>query len=553
MRLIMHERHHHFVARVMHDDVLAEVDEDGLITARYLFMVVMSAGIAMLGLLLSSPAVVIGAMLISPLMSPIMSLGFSLCVLDIEQLKNSLKSILIGFLLAVSICYIIVMLSPLNDPTDEIISRTRPNLFDLMVAVFSGFAGGYAVIKRKGATIVGVAIATALMPPLAVIGYGLAVGNYAISEGAFFLFMTNLLAISLCVTALAKWYGFGGYGHSKHTWWQALMILSVFAMLSLPLGLSLKKIANESYVARVAKAEIVKIFAGIDSNISMFTLAFEKDKLPKVNAVILTRKYKQNAESEIDSSIEKKLGNKIDFYMDQIVVANGDEMANNLNKKLPSNIISSSAQSEMSAISIKDEGEISEDEMVRAVKDAILLEGSFVDIKRAKKLLTIHTLKNDDIGFGALKKIEEILAKKFPKWKVEIIPPAGALPYIYFSTGKSELDNEELKQINDILWVLTRWQAKQVEIVGFASTIGEFDSFNNNSLAYLRAKYIENVFADKNITSNIKSEYISHKQRQNEKQYGTNSFQRVEIRLMEKNNIISNDNPAIDKLTIEKE
>lgn len=150
-----------YVLSIDHEAVIQHVREEGRLTSRFSFMVTMACAIAILGLLLSSPAVVIGAMLISPLMAPIMSLGFSICLLDIQQMKKAIESVSVGVLLALLVSWMIVTLSPITDATPEIMARTQPNLFDLLIAIFSGLAGGYAVIKRKGETIVGVAL-----PPL---------------------------------------------------------------------------------------------------------------------------------------------------------------------------------------------------------------------------------------------------------------------------------------------------------------------------------------------------------------------------------------------------
>ncbi|WP_459663371.1 DUF389 domain-containing protein, partial [Novosphingobium sp. 11B] len=109
---------------------------------------------------------VIGAMLISPLMSPILGLGFSLALFDFSEMRRALTALAIGGGAAVLFTALIVALSPLQAPTSEIIARTRPNLFDLAVALFAALAGTFAIIRGRGDTIVGVAIATALMPPL---------------------------------------------------------------------------------------------------------------------------------------------------------------------------------------------------------------------------------------------------------------------------------------------------------------------------------------------------------------------------------------------------
>ena len=179
-------RHNQLVQACDRVAVLDNVHDNGKLGPRYGFMIVMSCGIAMLGLLQNSVAVIIGAMLISPLMGPIIQLGMGLATFELRSIREALRTLFAGVLLALAIAVLIVWLSPLKEATSEILGRTRPTFFDLLVAVLSGLAGAYATISRKGETIVGVAIATALMPPLAVVGYGIAVGNWEIAGGAAF-------------------------------------------------------------------------------------------------------------------------------------------------------------------------------------------------------------------------------------------------------------------------------------------------------------------------------------------------------------------------------
>lgn len=248
------------VDQVDHAEIVAEVSPDAYLSRRYLFMITVACGIAMLGLLQNSPAVIIGAMLISPLMGPIMGLGFSLCVLNLHSMRRTLVALAVGTALALAISALITHLSPLHEATPEILARTRPNLFDLLVAVFSGLAGAYTTIKRKGEAIVGVAIATALMPPLAVVGYGLAVGNFKIAGGAAFLFMTNLLAISLCTTMMARWYGFGARNRPAHTLFQSALVIATFALISIPLAFALRQIAQESWLTQQVRRTLTGYF-----------------------------------------------------------------------------------------------------------------------------------------------------------------------------------------------------------------------------------------------------------------------------------------------------
>ena len=233
---------------------------ESLLTSRYIFMICMSAGIAVLGLLLSSPAVVIGAMLLSPLMNPIVGSGFAFAIGDFNWLKRCARALGIGSALAIAFCAIIVMFSPIKEVTSEIAARTRPSLFDLWVALFSALAGAYALIRGREGTIVGVAIATALMPPLAVVGFGLATLNGTVFGGALLLFVTNLITISLTAAVMARLYGFRSSLSSKQSLVQSLTIVAAFIALAIPLFLSLRQIVWESNATRITRGAIADTF-----------------------------------------------------------------------------------------------------------------------------------------------------------------------------------------------------------------------------------------------------------------------------------------------------
>ncbi|MDP9190593.1 MAG: DUF389 domain-containing protein [Acidobacteriota bacterium] len=174
--------------------------------ATYWAEILFSAGIATLGLTLNSPAVIIGAMLISPLMGPIMSAGLALAAGDFILAMRALVNIVVSSLAAIAFSTILVVLLPFREMTSEIAARTHPNTLDLVVALFSGAVGALAVCKslRGVATsLPGVAIAVALMPPLCVTGYGVGVfltidrvQGTAILAGGGLLFVTNLVAIT---------------------------------------------------------------------------------------------------------------------------------------------------------------------------------------------------------------------------------------------------------------------------------------------------------------------------------------------------------------------
>lgn len=153
--------------------------------------------IASLGLNVNSTAVIIGAMLISPLMGPIIGMGFSVGVSDMDMLKQALKNYGVATLISVVTATLYFWLSPISEARSELLARTSPTLYDVLIAFFGGAAGVLALAtKSKGQVIPGVAIATALMPPLCTAGYGLATAQWNYFFGAFFLFFINTVFIA---------------------------------------------------------------------------------------------------------------------------------------------------------------------------------------------------------------------------------------------------------------------------------------------------------------------------------------------------------------------
>lgn len=155
--------------------------------------------IASLGLNVNSTAVIIGAMLISPLMGPIIGIGFSVGTNDFELLKLSYRNLAVATLISVLTATIYFLLTPLDEAQSELLARTSPTIYDVLIALFGGAAGIVALSMRGrgGNVIPGVAIATALMPPLCTAGFGLATGNIAYFLGAFYLFFINTVFIGL--------------------------------------------------------------------------------------------------------------------------------------------------------------------------------------------------------------------------------------------------------------------------------------------------------------------------------------------------------------------
>lgn len=162
--------------------------------------------IASVGLNVNSTAVIIGAMLISPLMGPILGAGFSLGIFDFELFKKSLKNLAIATVVSLLTSTLYFYLSPFKETQSELLARTSPNIYDILIAFFGGLVGVIAITRvEKGNPIPGVAIATALMPPLCTAGYGLAIGNYKYFLGALFLYTINCVFICIATFFIVKY------------------------------------------------------------------------------------------------------------------------------------------------------------------------------------------------------------------------------------------------------------------------------------------------------------------------------------------------------------
>lgn len=196
-------------------DIQTESDRDATIEAvkkdipfkgHTAWILIFSIFVASIGLNVSSTAVVIGAMLISPLMGPIVGIGLSVAINDVETLRRSLINLGVMVVLSVVTAFLYFKLSPLTEETPELLARTYPTILDVLVAIFGGL--GLIVAKTKSGTIAsvifGVAIATALMPPLCTVGYGLAVGNMQYAGGALYLFTINAVFIALATFIVSK-------------------------------------------------------------------------------------------------------------------------------------------------------------------------------------------------------------------------------------------------------------------------------------------------------------------------------------------------------------
>jgi uncharacterized hydrophobic protein (TIGR00271 family) len=188
------------------EEIIENVKDDSDITSAQFWTLVCAVGLASVGLNINSVPVVIGAMLISPLMGPIVSFGLALSIFDRELMRRSVRNLLILVAISVSISFLYFLLTPITNAQSELLARTQPTIFDLMIAIFGGVAGFIGLSRSRATNVVpGVAIATALMPPLCTVGYGLATWQASFIFGAFYLFLINSIFICLSALLVAKY------------------------------------------------------------------------------------------------------------------------------------------------------------------------------------------------------------------------------------------------------------------------------------------------------------------------------------------------------------
>lgn len=180
------------------DSMYDEIKKGIIFKGTNLWILIFAIIVASVGLNMNSTAVVIGAMLISPLMGPINGMGYSIATYDFELFKKSIKNFSFAILASLVASTVYFALSPVSTAHSELLARTSPTIYDVLIALFGGLAGIVAISsKQKGNVIPGVAIATALMPPLCTAGYGLATGQFSFFFGAFYLFTINTIFIAI--------------------------------------------------------------------------------------------------------------------------------------------------------------------------------------------------------------------------------------------------------------------------------------------------------------------------------------------------------------------
>lgn len=265
------------------EDVLAQAAVFSQPNFDFYLLVVLSCSIATFGLVTDSPAVIIGAMLVAPLMSPILGLSLASVAGEQKLFRDAVTALIQGAALAVLLSTLLGWLSHeapfgvLSELPGEVISRTRPTPFDLGIALAGGAVAAYALARPNiSAAVAGVAIATALMPPLCTVGIGIALQDGAVSLGALLLFLTNLSAISLAGVTVFALLGFRP-GHMEDTWRgiprSVLVAALSVALISIPvIGISLSFVQEASLARRVREVVATQAAAMMGAEVIDLTI-----------------------------------------------------------------------------------------------------------------------------------------------------------------------------------------------------------------------------------------------------------------------------------------
>jgi uncharacterized hydrophobic protein (TIGR00271 family) len=295
----------------------------------YFFMMICSCLLALLGLLMNSPAVIIGAMLISPLMGPVLGCGLALAIAEGPMGRKSGRNVLFSIVEVVVIAAIATRLSPLHEATPEILARTNPNIMDLLVALFSGLAGTLAACSRRaGASVLpGVAIAVAVMPPLATTGYGIATSQWQIAGGAFMLFVTNLTAIILSSSAVFALAGFRPQRDvtgEPHPWlvrYRIGVAVVLLALLSIPLARTLIHSAQQARLRSTARNVLRDALFGGGRRLDQVSVQTRPDRV-SVEATVQTQQYIEPEKiREIQLKLAENLGRPVSLDLQQVQLA----------------------------------------------------------------------------------------------------------------------------------------------------------------------------------------------------------------------------------------
>ena len=284
-------------------ETFVNLKENAQTTESFLVLMVLATLLATVGLFANSAPVIIGAMILAPLMAPIISLSMGVLRQNIDLITSATKTLVVGVLLALFFGVLLTLITPLQAVTSEISARLSPTILDMAVAIIAGIAGAYANARSEVAkSLAGVAIAVALVPPLAVSGIGIGWLDWHTFSAAFLLFTTNLVGIVLASTLTFLVMGFSPFHLAK----KGLVIaLGFVVVVSVPLFLSFAKLVDKQQI--ISKLEGLNI-----ASIELRDVQIKQQKPLYVSATLLSNQNIDNNQlDEVKKQIEAELNREI--------------------------------------------------------------------------------------------------------------------------------------------------------------------------------------------------------------------------------------------------
>jgi hypothetical protein len=300
---------------------------------------------------------------------------------------------------------------------------------------------------------VGVAIATALMPPLATVGYGLATGNMAVAGGAMALFGTNLVTIALSATIVARWYGFGHALSSQQTWTQTVLLLLVFVGLAVPLGWSLRRIASEALTVSQARSFLTDRF-GPQSRVTQLEIDFRHRPIA-VRAVVIAPSSRGVPQAVLRGELAKALHRPLTGQIDEVLL---DPNAGALERQ--------QAELEADAKTPSTPASDPDGNIVRLLAALAGVDANAVTLDHDRQRAIVAATVLPGATLPTYRALETRARAALPGWDVQLVPPASALPTIRFANGSASLDDAATSAVRVSAWAAKRWNYPALAVPG---------------------------------------------------------------------------------------
>ena len=286
------------------------------------------------------------------------------------------------------------------------------------------------------------AIATALMPPLAVVGYGIATLNPAIFKGASLLFLTNLLAIAFTVAFMALWYGLGRLNAPKELPWKTVAAGIALALLSVPLASTLNSSVRETWRAKQIE-DVLRQASGGNGAILEKLQVHQENDTARAHAVPPTKHYEPQLKTKLQNALEQRLPHPVETACEE-------------------------QQGRTTALS-PIQAQPATPHPIELLRLSFPFPLTAAEVGTDEKTARFHVSPDYHGTLPALQEVEATLNQDFSSWQIEVIPPAVPLPAILFAKGKSIIPAEGVALLETTAWALARWQVRQADVTGFAS------------------------------------------------------------------------------------